>query len=125
MRTKQARTRSSRPTKPVDAVRRELLENEEVLVVETQYPVGSTVEMHEHRYPHVIYVIEVGTIETTDPAGVPTLHDLLPGETLWTGPQSHSSRNVGRSPVRVVEIEVKKGTFDGKAPKSTATLDFP
>lgn len=125
MRTKQARTRSSRRTKPVDAVRRQLLENDDVLVVETQYPVGSTVALHEHRFPHVIYVIDGGTIETTDPAGVPTTHDLLPGETLWTGAQSHSSRNVGRTPVRIVEIEVKKGTFDATAARSTATLDFP
>lgn len=38
--------------------------------------------MHSHRFPHVIYVIDGGIIETTGPDGDTDTHELMTGETL-------------------------------------------
>lgn len=89
-------------------VRRELLENERVLVIESIYPPGGSVPEHTHHSPHVVYVVEGGTLETTSADGTVETHLVRPGETLWRkAPQSHRTRNVGDTRVRIVEIEVK------------------
>lgn len=89
------------------ALRSELLENAAVLVVETTYPAGGSVPLHEHRFPHVLYVLEGGTLQTTAPDGDATTLELRPGQVLWRHAQSHSTRNIGPTPVRIVEVEVK------------------
>ncbi|BAU49371.1 hypothetical protein SVA_2823 [Sulfurifustis variabilis] len=92
-------------------VRRVALENDEVLVVETTYPpkVGST-PMHTHLWPHAVYVVEGGTLQTTAPDGSVSTLELRPGQTLWRGVQSHSTRNIGPTTVRIVEVEIKNAS---------------
>lgn len=51
------------------ARRRVLLDNAHVRVIETTYPVGSSVPMHTHPHPHVAYVVEGGVVETREPDG--------------------------------------------------------
>ena len=88
--------------------RRTLLDNEEVLVVATTYPRGATVPIHTHRFPNVAYVIEGGTIETIAPDGSVGEYELRAGETLWSpAGHVHSARNIGSTPVRIVETEIK------------------
>lgn len=89
------------------ALRSELLENAAVLVVETTYPAGGSVPLHEHRFPHVLYVIEGGTLQTTAPDGNVTRLEVRPGQVFWRDAQSHSTRNTGPTTVRIVEVEVK------------------
>jgi quercetin dioxygenase-like cupin family protein len=94
------------------AVRRVLLENAEVVVIETTYLQGGSVPMHTHRFPHVVYVAEGGTVETTAPDGTTSAVDLLPGRTLWRAAQSHSTRNIGATTVRIVEVEIKRAAVE-------------
>ena len=89
------------------ALRSELLENEAVLVVETAYPRDGSVPMHEHRFPHVLYVIEGGAVQTTAPDGSVTDVEVRSGQALWRDAQSHSTRNIGPTAVRIVEVEIK------------------
>lgn len=89
------------------AVRRVVLENAEVVVIETTYPPGTSVPLHGHRFPHVLYVIEGGTVQTTAPDGSVMTLEVHPGQTLWREPQSHSTRNIGATTVRIVEVEIK------------------
>lgn len=91
------------------AIRRELLENDQVLVVETTYAIGGGVPKHTHRFPHVAYIAEGGRLEVTRTDGTVEARDVRPGEILWRAPQSHSTRNVGRTRVRLVEVELKQG----------------
>lgn len=90
-----------------ETTRRELLENDQVLVIETTYAPGGSVPRHTHRFPHVVYVVEGGMLETTGPDGSAVTHEVRPGQTLWRVPQSHSTRNTGSTRVRIVEVEVK------------------
>jgi len=97
----------SAPASGHEAVRKVLLENAEVMVIETTYPRGSSVPMHEHRSPHVVYVVEGGTVQTTTPDGSVADVELRSGQTLWRDAQSHSTRNVGSTTVKIVEVEIK------------------
>jgi mannose-6-phosphate isomerase-like protein (cupin superfamily) len=57
----------------------------------------------------VVFVAEGGTLETTDADGTVKIHELTSGETLWRkAPETHSTRNVGGTRVRIVETEVKR-----------------
>lgn len=89
------------------ALRRILLENAEVAVIETVYPAGASVPMHAHRFHHVAHVIEGGTVQTTAPDGSMATLELTPGLALWRAPQRHATRNVGSTTVRIVEVEIK------------------
>jgi quercetin dioxygenase-like cupin family protein len=102
-------TKRARPQAPeAETIRRELLENDHVLVIESIYPPGGSVPTHTHHSPHVVYVVEGGTLETRAPDGTAEIHEVQPGETLWRkAPQSHSTRNGGDTRVRIVEVEVK------------------
>ena len=93
------------------ALRSELLENAAVLVVETTYPAGGSVPLHEHHFPHVLYVIEGGTLQTTAPDGNVTRLEVRPGQVFWRDAQSHSTRNLGSTPLRIVEVEIKDSTL--------------
>lgn len=91
-----------------ETIRRELLENDHVLVIESIYSPGGSVPQHTHHSPHVVYVVEGGTLETTDADGTTEIHEVQAGEVLWRkAPQSHSTRNVGNTRVHIVETEVK------------------
>jgi quercetin dioxygenase-like cupin family protein len=113
-------------TPPQQALRSELLENAAVLVVETTYPKGGSVPLHEHRFPHVLYVIEGGTVQTTAPDGGVTTLDVRAGQVLWRDAQSHSTRNVGPTTVRIVEVEVKNagaGVGGERTPRVATNTD--
>lgn len=100
-----ARTLESIPRQ--QAQRSDVLENAAVLVIETTYPKGGSVPMHEHRFPHVLYVIEGGEIQTTAPDGNVTNIEVRQGQAFWREAQCHSTRNVGPTAVRIVEVEIK------------------
>lgn len=88
-------------------VRRVALENDDVRVVETTYPRGGGTPMHTHTWPHVVYVVEGGVLETTAADGTASAMELRPGQTLWRGVQSHGTRNIGKTTVRIVTVEIK------------------
>lgn len=101
-----------------ETLRRETLENYRVLVIESTYAPDGSVPMHTHRFPHVLYVIEGGTVETTSADGEVETVEARAGQTFWREPQSHRSRNVGPTPVRIVEVEIKdpfRQMHDGSA----------
>ena len=98
-----------------------LFENEEVQVLDLQYPPGSVAPLHGHEYPHrVLYVEAGGTLEIVpgrkgadgalelEPGAQGRVVNLTPGQTLWLPAQTHLLRNIGKTFVRVIEIEIKK-----------------
>jgi quercetin dioxygenase-like cupin family protein len=109
------------------AVRRVVLENAEVMVIETTYPKGGSVPMHEHRFPHALYVIEGGTVQTTAPDGSVGTFEVSPGQTLWRDAQSHSTRNIGSTTVRILEVEIKHaamGIMGERTPRVMTKTDL-
>ena len=88
-----------------EALRKILLDNEQVTVIETDYPEKGTVPMHEHRFPYVLYAIETGTVEIIYADGKTSILEMLPGQVFWRMPQKHSARNIGPGHTRIVEVE--------------------
>jgi len=97
-----------------------LFENEEVQVLDLRYEPGSVTPLHTHEYPHRVLYIEAGGILEISP-GVKSddgLLSLVPdaelkrvkltaGQTLWLPAATHQLRNVGKTFVRVIEVELK------------------
>ncbi|EOD79964.1 hypothetical protein D515_01098 [Grimontia indica] len=88
-----------------------LLENDAVMAVRHTYPPGSESGMHGHDYPYrVVYVLEGGTAELVpDDASKPTRTiEFKEGMTLYVPAATHNVRNVGATPIRLLEIELKR-----------------
>jgi quercetin dioxygenase-like cupin family protein len=97
-----------------------LFENDEVQVLDLRYEPGSVTPLHTHEYPHRVLYIEAGGVLEILPgvkAADGTLSlapdaeaksvKLTAGQTLWLPAATHRLRNVGKTFVRVIEIEVK------------------
>ena len=100
-----------------------LMENEDVQVVEIRYEPGSISPLHTHEFPRrAIYVESGGTLEITPgrklddgtlelvPGGEAKRIDITAGQALWLPGQTHMLRNVGKTFIRVIEIEIKNAT---------------
>ncbi len=97
----------------VDGFRLELkLENEHVRVIENIYEPGGESPRHTHDWPRVVYVLEGGTLELEGPGDRIDRAQVEAGQTIWRPAETHVVRNVGRSRVRVVEVEVKVAAGD-------------
>ncbi|HEU5052909.1 MAG TPA: cupin domain-containing protein [Hanamia sp.] len=97
-------------TNSEETLRKILFDNDQATVIETDYTVKGTVPFHEHHFPYVLYSIDGGTVEITDAAGKSSVLEMQPGQVYWRNAQSHSARNVGPEPFKIVEVEVKNGT---------------
>jgi quercetin dioxygenase-like cupin family protein len=109
------------------AERTVLFENDEVVVVETRYSPNAIAEMHTHSYPTLAYTFDAGSIEVTDADGTVSVVETTPGQVLWRGAQSHSTRNVGSTPYRLLEVEIKHaaaGVSGEKEPKVFTPADM-
>lgn len=103
-------------TKPEPrAGRQVVLDNDEVQVVEATYPRDEATPPHTYLWPHVVYVIEGGTVQTTAANGSASTVELRPGQTFWRDVQTLSTRNVGSTTVRMLEIAVKNASTAPRA----------
>ena len=101
------------PAEHIDAVKaspanfRLLLENEHVRVVEYALRAGERDQWHTHP-PKVSYVASGGTLRITTEDGQSFLTDEKAGSATWMDTLGrHFAQNVGKTPVRIVLIEVK------------------
>lgn len=86
---------------------RVLLDNQEVRVVEYVLQPGQRDEWHTHP-AKVSYVVTGGTLRITQPDGTSFVSDERQGTAQWMNTLGrHYATNVGKTPVRVVLVEVK------------------
>ena len=84
-----------------------LLENEQVRVLEYARQPGARDQWHTHP-PKVSYVVTGGTLRITTEDGKSFLAEDAAGPATWRGAVGrHFVENVGKTPVRVVLVEVK------------------
>lgn len=86
---------------------RVLLENDQVRVIEYEIKPGQHEPWHTHP-PKVSYVLAGGKLRITPQGGAPFDVTETAGEASWMaalGP--HHAENIGRSPVRILLVEVK------------------
>ena len=84
-----------------------VFENARVRVKDVTFAPGVT-PMHKHELPHVGVVIQGGTLVFKDPAGKVETMKLEPGGAGFREANvSHEPTNPGKTPVRVIEVELK------------------
>ena len=89
-----------------------LLENEQVRVLECTLQPGERDQWHTHP-PKVSYVVTGGTLRITTEDGKSFLADDAAGTATWMGAIGrHFVENVGKTPVRMVLVEVKSAAQD-------------
>ncbi len=85
-----------------------LLENEHVRVVEYQIEPGEKDNWHTHP-AKASYVVSGGSLRITTEEGESFIVDEEAGSSTWFGEVGrHYGENVGRTPVRIVFIEIKR-----------------
>lgn len=84
-----------------------VLENDRVRVKDVTFPPGVT-GMHTHDLPHVGVVIQGGTLEFRYPDGKSETAKLEAGGVGFRDANvTHEPVNPGKTPVRVIEVELK------------------
>jgi len=98
---------------PIDAVMvspdrfKVLLENEHVRVIHYVLPPGERDQWHTHP-PKVSYVVTEGTLRITTEDGQSFLTEEKAGAATWMDTLArHYAQNVGKTPVRIVLVEIK------------------
>lgn len=85
-----------------------VLENARVRVREVTFPPKQTAAMHTHALAHVGIVIQGGTLSFRYPDGRTETEMLSAGGVGYRDANvTHEPTNVGTTPVRVIEVELK------------------
>ena len=88
--------------------RRTLLENDRVRVREVFIEPGIDYSPHTHQYAHVGVIVKGRKLEFTERGKSETV-DVKDGDAGWRDSGvTHSIRNIGKTRVHVVEVELKK-----------------
>lgn len=66
---------------------------------------GDSIPMHSHP-DHIIYVLESGTAEITGKDGKTQTAEFKKGACMLSGPQSHSAKNTGATPIKLLIVHV-------------------
>jgi mannose-6-phosphate isomerase-like protein (cupin superfamily) len=92
-----------------------LLENDQVRVLEVQMAPREVENLHHHRWPSVLYVMEAGHFIDRDANGE-VIVDTREMEafpplpfTMWKDAEApHSVENLSDSPIRLIRVELKQ-----------------
>lgn len=87
-----------------------VLENERVRVRDVTFPPGVLdTGMHTHQYAHVGVILTEGALLFTDPAGKTERVDFQAGSVGFReADATHQVANPGTTPMRVIEVELKR-----------------
>ena len=93
------------------------IENDYVRVVwATDQPVDKPGSLHEHKQNRVMVYLDAGKMRVAYADGRVDNQNWKAGEIAWSpGGGMHTSQNVGTKPLRIVELEIRKGSADTKA----------
>jgi quercetin dioxygenase-like cupin family protein len=79
-----------------------------IRIIEVNYKPGQTSPFHAHPGDYAIYVVEGGSAELTSKDGKKTARDVKTGM-AWVNPaDSHSGKNTGKKPFKLMMFEVDR-----------------
>ena len=85
-----------------------LLNNDCVRVQYHDVGVGQTAPMHSHP-AYVVYTLRPFKAQITLPDGTQRISQHKAGEAYWNPPISHSVKNLGKTPIHNLIVEIKPG----------------
>ena len=94
------------PAVVANSVYHKKLENKRVRVFEIVFKPGQAIPMHKHP-DHVVYVVTAGTLEIEEKGKKPIKLSGKPGDTFFLPAQSHKAKNVGKTLMKAVVVELR------------------
>lgn len=82
------------------------LQNEKVRVFVVKFKPGQSIDVHKHP-DHVVHALNGGRIMIHEAGKEPATMDVPTGATLFLPAQSHSAKNVGKTTLRLLVVEIK------------------
>jgi quercetin dioxygenase-like cupin family protein len=90
---------------------RVILENDRVRALRRVLAPGESTSMHTHALRGVAVPVTAGRLEVSTPEGAARSVEMKPGAVLWIEQgTTHRLKNVGDTPVEIVDIELKQTT---------------
>lgn len=83
-----------------------LLENDQVRVLQIESAPGDLTPMHSHPN-YILYALTDGKLEFTDKGKSPTVLTFKAGDALYLPAVTHTAKNIGTTPVKMVLTELK------------------
>jgi quercetin dioxygenase-like cupin family protein len=113
------------PVKTDPTVYHVAVDNPTVRVLHVTAPPGGKTKMHQHP-DNITVLLNDGTIAFTGPDGKSQTLDTKAGQAMWSGPQTHSGSNTGKTALEAVVVELKgsaapKAVLPGSRPNLTRT----
>lgn len=82
------------------------LQNERVRVFVVKFKPGQSIDVHKHP-DHVVHALNAGRLMIHEVGKEPATMDVPTGATLFLPAQSHSAKNVGKTTLRLLVVELK------------------
>jgi quercetin dioxygenase-like cupin family protein len=108
------------PVKTNPGVYHVAVDNAQVRVLHVAAPAGAKTTMHQHP-DNITVILTDGTIVFTGPDGKSQTVDAKAGQAMWSGPQTHSGQNTGKTALEAVVVELKGAA----APKAVLPASRP
>lgn len=84
-----------------------LLENDKVVVRQYLLQPGMSTGMHSHTHDYLRVILQGGTVEVTALNGPTRTEKVEAGAVAWRPKATHSTKNIGGSPIEGLVIEIK------------------
>jgi quercetin dioxygenase-like cupin family protein len=81
-------------------------ENDKVRVLQVTFKPGDVAKMHRHP-DHVVYALKGGKVSLTS-GGKTQEMEIKPGSVMFLDAQDHETKNVGKTTVDLLVVELKK-----------------
>jgi beta-alanine degradation protein BauB len=83
-----------------------LLDNEQVRVLQVEFAPGEVAAWHQHPN-HVVYALTDGKLEITDKGKPANVLDIKAGDAMYLAAVTHTAKNVGTTPLKLIVTELK------------------
>ena len=95
------------PTKVGPEIYKSIFENERVRVNEIHFKPGAHIDFHQHP-DHVIYWTEAGTLRVYNKGADSVDVTGKVGQAMFLPACNHAATNIGKTDVRLVQVELKE-----------------
>lgn len=82
------------------------MDNERARVLVVKFAPGQSIPVHKHP-DHIAYIVNGGRLQINEVGKESVTMDLAEGATVWLPAQSHSAKNVGKTHIKILVVELK------------------
>lgn len=87
-----------------------VFENERVRLLEVTFQPGDSIGIHSHP-DHAVYTLMPGSLAIYEVGGKPMEITMKAGDAAFLPAQAHSAKNIGKTAMKVLVVELKEPTM--------------